>query len=309
VHVNVATVHTHDDPVPPAIAVTVSDDGGNRVFERHIPEHPLIRYARRRRGHGAVKISDFLSASHFHRLGLYGEFFRRLRVDDQMVISLPSSQPIVIGVALNRSRRNFTERDRVLLNLAQPHLVQAYRNAAAWTHITNQLRFFETALLSSPVAAIVLADNRRVRAITPKATRLLAQFLPDDSQRVGQLPSLLRRWIASQEKLFDTGEVPARLEPLVIRKDGQSIVVRIFRDAGQQLLLIDEAKQSPMPHKGFRLTARETEVLTWMRQGKTNREIAGILGMRPRTVQKHLEHVFQKMGVETRTAAAAKLLE
>ena len=53
------------------------------------------------------------------------------------------------------------------------------------------------------------------------------------------------------------------------------------------------------------LTPRETEVLSWLAKGKTNRDIADILGMSPRTVNKHLEHVFEKLGVETRSAAAA----
>jgi DNA-binding CsgD family transcriptional regulator len=59
----------------------------------------------------------------------------------------------------------------------------------------------------------------------------------------------------------------------------------------------------------FPLTAREAEVLYWVIQGKTNRDIAQILSMSPRTVHKHLEHVFEKLGVETRTAAAALALQ
>jgi len=54
----------------------------------------------------------------------------------------------------------------------------------------------------------------------------------------------------------------------------------------------------------FRLTPREAEVLYWVAKGKTNRDIGDILEMSPRTVNKHLEHVFGKLGVETRTAAA-----
>ena len=56
------------------------------------------------------------------------------------------------------------------------------------------------------------------------------------------------------------------------------------------------------------LTAREAEVLYWVIQGKTNRDIGDILGTSPRTVHKHLEHVFEKLGVETRTAAAGLAL-
>ncbi|MES2562196.1 MAG: response regulator transcription factor [Pseudomonadota bacterium] len=55
----------------------------------------------------------------------------------------------------------------------------------------------------------------------------------------------------------------------------------------------------------FGLTPRELDVLAWVSSGKTDRDIADILGMRPRTVNKHLEHIYVKLGVETRTAAAA----
>jgi len=57
--------------------------------------------------------------------------------------------------------------------------------------------------------------------------------------------------------------------------------------------------------EGGGLTRRESQVLAWVRRGKTNREISILLSISPRTVQKHLEHIFQKLGVETRTAAAA----
>jgi DNA-binding CsgD family transcriptional regulator len=54
----------------------------------------------------------------------------------------------------------------------------------------------------------------------------------------------------------------------------------------------------------FKLTAREAEVLYWVIKGKTNKDIGDILGSSPATAKKHLEHIYVKMGVETRTAAA-----
>ena len=57
------------------------------------------------------------------------------------------------------------------------------------------------------------------------------------------------------------------------------------------------------------LTPRETEVLVWVARGKTNEAIATILGIRSATIAKHLEHIFCKLGVETRTAAAALAFE
>lgn len=55
------------------------------------------------------------------------------------------------------------------------------------------------------------------------------------------------------------------------------------------------------------LTPREAEVLAWVAQGKSNGDIGVILGISPRTVQKHAERIYEKLGVETRTAAAARL--
>jgi len=60
--------------------------------------------------------------------------------------------------------------------------------------------------------------------------------------------------------------------------------------------------------KSMGLTERETEVLTWVAEGKSNRDVGIILGIKSATVKKHLEHIFRKIGVETRTAAVAFVL-
>jgi DNA-binding NarL/FixJ family response regulator len=72
-------------------------------------------------------------------------------------------------------------------------------------------------------------------------------------------------------------------------------------------LLSVRGADTPLPSRlsTASLTPRETEVLSWVAKGKTNRDVGEILGLSPRTVNKHLEHVFEKLGVETRAAAAA----
>lgn len=67
----------------------------------------------------------------------------------------------------------------------------------------------------------------------------------------------------------------------------------------------DNRQIQAMLTQRYQLTGREVEVLHWVSCGKTNRDIGDILGLSPRTVNKHLEHVYVKLGVETRTAAAA----
>ncbi len=70
----------------------------------------------------------------------------------------------------------------------------------------------------------------------------------------------------------------------------------------------DEISQQQLFQKKLNLTGREAEVLHWIACGKTNREIGEILSISPRTVNKHLEQVYQKIGVENRTAAASVAL-
>lgn len=58
----------------------------------------------------------------------------------------------------------------------------------------------------------------------------------------------------------------------------------------------------------YGLTPRESEVLAWVAKGKTNAEVGEILQLSNRTVQKHLEHIYQKLGVGTRTTATVRAL-
>ncbi|WP_240937254.1 response regulator transcription factor [Chromobacterium fluminis] len=92
--------------------------------------------------------------------------------------------------------------------------------------------------------------------------------------------------------------------------DGSGLLAR--RLAGDECLLaLSERGEAAAPQRLMRalgLTPRQAEVLHWLSLGKTNRDIGDILGMSPRTVNKHLEHVFARLGVETRTSAAALAL-
>lgn len=286
-------------------AMKLSD--GDRIFERHIPEHPLIAYSKGNRGHGAVKISDLLSTTEFHRLGLYNEFFRLIGIEDQMVVSLPSPRPVVVGIALNRARRNFSERDRLLLNVASPHLLQAYRNVEALSRLKRELSLAQRLLSESRAAVIWLKSGARVQHLTLHGRVLLAKYFPGRLLPRDALPELLQRWIEQELARFkDTSHVPSARRPLIIGHDGDALVVRLFSDHGQTGLLLEESLVTTKDIEGGGLTRREGEVLTWVSRGKTNREISIILGISPRTVQKHLEHIFQKLGVETRTAAVAR---
>lgn len=99
--------------------------------------------------------------------------------------------------------------------------------------------------------------------------------------------------------------------PLTADREGRRLEMRIVVEGARRLLLLEERRTDPvMPSElaPLCLSRRETEVMTWIVEGKTNGEIATILGMSERTVEKHVTHILSKFGVETRTAAAARTL-
>ncbi len=81
--------------------------------------------------------------------------------------------------------------------------------------------------------------------------------------------------------------------------------LRTARQASQPVATPDSSGGRDALARRYQLTGRELDVLAWVACGKTNKDIGEILGLSPRTVNKHLEHIYVKLGVETRTAAAA----
>jgi DNA-binding CsgD family transcriptional regulator len=282
----------------PSIAASFPD--ANRIFERHMPEHPLI--AHREWDGRAVRMSDFLSRPRFHDLGLYQEFFRRLDLEHQLSIRLPAPPPLLVVVCLNRRRRDFSGRERLLLELLRPHLVQAYRTADAVTELRRGVGLVDRL----GRGLVVASGDGRIRFATDQAARWLDRYFP--GRRAGErLPPSLRDFIRHQEAaLRADGDAPVAREPLVVENGAGQLVVRLVTDAGRSLLLLEE---HPRPARGpgldaHGLTRRETDVLAWVAEGKTNPEIAEILGLSPRTVGNHLARIYARLGVETRTAAA-----
>lgn len=190
----------------PAAAIGAQDLA---CFDRYFRVHPLVRYHAYLRGPGAHRISDSLPFSRFRHTGLYSEYYRRIGIDHAVALPIHVDERTLVSFVLNRHRRDFSERDRDVLDLVGGALSRLYLKA----------RTLERA---QSAAAARTTDG-------------------------------------------------ARLESLGA-------------------------------------TQREAEVLRWLAAGKTDREIAALLGCSHRTVQKHLQRVYVKLGVETRTAAVMRSL-
>ncbi len=181
----------------PADVVTPQDV---QVFERYLFEHPVIAYYQQRRDGRPLKISDFLSRETYRRSAIYNEFYRRIDAEFQMGFWLPTVPPLDVGIALNRSRRNFSERDRLLLNLLRPHLTQAYRNAEAVTGMQQALTQVTDILEGLDHGVVVLGRGGRVRMMTRRARQWLGEYFGAPAPQAPRLPDTLRRWVRAQER-------------------------------------------------------------------------------------------------------------
>ena len=173
------------------------------------------------------------------------------------------------------------------------------------THVRNAraVRLAREAIDVAGHGVLVIDAQGRVGWRSPQAAAWLSEFYPGDSQ---QLPADWWAWINAGESAPLVHTVHTAPSDA-----GRTLLVRNLGvvGLGEQMLLLQlrSAGTAAVASRisDAALTPRETEVLSWIAKGKTNRDVADILGMSPRTVNKHLEHVFEKLGVETRAAAAA----
>ncbi len=175
---------------------------------------------------------------------------------------------------------------------------------SAHVHNARQMRQARTALdaFGQATVAIRASDGRLVWQ-TPLARSLLGDYFASSGK---DTPARLLAWIDEAIAAKALGRPPNQL----VCTDGSRRLLASFHDqTGDEEWLVvlreeNDASAIESLVAAFRLTLREAEVLYWVTLGKTSKDIGDILGSSPRTVNKHLEHIFEKLGVETRTAAA-----
>ncbi len=173
-------------------------------------------------------------------------------------------------------------------------------------HLTNARinQQARAALDSAGQFLLTLDATGRLRWATPQVYQHLNLKGALDSEQ--QLPTALQAQIAHW--LAHKPETGHQLN-LDAQAQGLQLELLNLIDQREYLLRLKPIQQAEAAadslRQDFPLTQREADVLLWIAKGKTNREIGQILEMSPRTVNKHLEQIFKKLGVENRTSAAA----
>ena len=249
-------------------------------------EHPICRRWRKDRRFRALRLSDVITRREFHQSRFYAEFFAPSGMEYELKARLPSPQWHGKTFAFyRREGRDFAVRDRLALQLLTPHFSRLWHEARTRRLLAKALEELDRANEHGSRGVIFLGADGEAEFISPPVHRLLRDFFP--AAPADRLPAALADWLED-----------GRSQSLLRRRGDRRLVIDRTADS---LILEERVEEIP-------LTARERDVLSWVARGKTNAEIAQLLWLAPSTVRKHLENVYAKLGVNTRTAAVARFL-
>jgi DNA-binding CsgD family transcriptional regulator len=283
-------------------------------FDAHFHEHPLVLYHSTTPGGTTHRISDSLPHSKFRETPLYNDYYRAIGIDHVMALPLYVDRRFLVSFVFNRKRRDFDTAERDALDVLRPQLAALFGQAVSQERTRSLLAQLDSLAATGGWSAIEMDGERRVLRASDATRERIAACWPDWNCIVGvRLPEAVDRWIRERlERAEDLAGAVAS-GSLTVGRGGRALRVRLVPNpamGGGYLLFVSLAVDAdfPLSAAGAALTPREREVLQWAAAGKTNIEIAATLEMSPRTVEKHFEHVFDKLGVETRTAAVMRLL-
>jgi DNA-binding CsgD family transcriptional regulator len=267
------------------------------AFVRLAHENPILAEIRRTGDGRPRRFSELIDRATYHRLALYREFYQLVGVESQVAFTLPATPPLTLGIALCRGVQDFTAGEVSLLAAARPHLIQAYRNAELSSARAAALSTLEGGLDSLGHHLVLLDPQGRIELATAGARRLLGA--PAES-----LPAELRARVAERRGERRSGT------PLVLRAGGGSLLVRLLpgRPGDRRDILLLEGGTGELNIAALRalgLSARQAETLRWVALGESAAETARLMGVAPRTTDKHLQNVYAKLGVSSLSEASA----
>jgi DNA-binding CsgD family transcriptional regulator len=272
-----------------------------------VHEHPYFHHLINTPELATTRTSDAVPLKEFHKTTLYNEFYRTFDGEAQMSAAMRLGPKSLITCSLHRPTLDFTDIEHAVWKLVVPHLKAAFKNAQFVAQIDRERRTLGQA---AGKGVIVLGEKGQLLFESEIARRRIQKYF-DDVQPYG-LPAVILDFAASISRMA-LGEDYFRPTDVLIISDGKDeLHLTVTVDSREREVLIFLEERRPQSISDFEkagVTRREAEILYWIGQGKTDPDIALLLSISPRTVQKHIEHIFTKLGVETRTAAVMRSLD
>jgi DNA-binding CsgD family transcriptional regulator len=284
-----------------------------QAFDRHFREHPLVRFHSSHPGGPTQRISDCTNMQAFRNTAVHADYYRRIGINYVMALPLRIDDANVISIVFNRSRSDFGDGERALLDAVRQPVAAIYRNLMVCEEAGVGLKCMSQLAADSGWQMMRVSLTGHILDASPTSRRLLERFFPATSPPT-VLPNALFAWFARSRHWGLERPAIGHRPAFTLSHLGSRLTVHFVSDpddqrVGYMLMKGERREVSAANLANLNLSDREREILALVAVGKTNGEIATILAISARTVQKHLEHIFQKLGVETRTAAAIRALE
>ncbi|AQZ63391.1 unnamed protein product [[Actinomadura] parvosata subsp. kistnae] len=277
-----------------------------QIFRGHLPDHPLLRHFLRTGDGDAVRMSDVVSRRELRGLGIYQDFYRPLGIHHQTACLLTSDLGVVNTLVLSRGTTDFAQAERQLLLLARPHLAGLLA-ASETRHLFEAALAALDAIDDTSYGVILLGRFGKIRAMNRSARLLLGTYFRGCGGESGTLPGELASWLTEQRRAPSLDQ-PAPPRPFTLSRGSRHLTVTLSEHHSSTALLlseIDAAAPAAVTDSG--LTSREHDVLWLVAHGHTSAQAAQVLRISARTVEKHLEHIYAKLGAASRTEAALRV--
>lgn len=267
-------------------------------FGELVLENPMAAHSLRTGDPRALRMSDFIGARALHALELYHCVYRHLDVEYQVAFTVPS-QGQLIGIALSRGGRDFDEDELALLDAARAIVLPVHRNLHARASAEAVLGAVEVEE-KGPHAILLVHPSGALEPAHARAERLLHGLDCDES-----MLQPLHEWARAQRRSRVSGSQPLEL----IAGDVRLCARYVYGAPGGLDAVSIHAQAEPTPEllRALGLTRRQAQVLQLVWQGASNAAIARALQISEHTVRHHLEHIYTRLGVDTRAAAAHRV--
>lgn len=271
---------------------------------KHLDGHPLYTHFLRAPELVPRSISDYLSEEEWRQTGFFTTMMGKVGALDTMIFLLKTSRQALIFIGINRAEWGFSERDRQVARLLQSHFSAAYENAIAFTNAQA------LALVAHPdgdlnrSGVVVIDPKGQILHTNERALHLIRKYFKGDIWGAA-LPPMVANWLSRDGSM---GLPVSVLEEII--GDNRLSIRWTLQSNGSRILLLQEqsAATGAESISSAGLSPREAEVLHWIAEGKSNPEIGKILSISGRTVEKHVETVYKKLGVENRMGAVLRVL-
>lgn len=269
----------------------------NAGVHRNLHDHPTYGMRTDR----ALCISDVYSASRWRNTALYDEGHGLAGQEDDIGLDFDFGSGRMLTLCVTRGRRGFTDAERRMFEMLAAHVRLAF----------GRLRLNgpdDASENTVHMRRISVDEEGEIRFPDPDIRETLERYLGRRAMIRDRFPDAIVRWIKSGVARHRDRQAPLSSHiPYRLGRSDRTLSLSLVPSAGDthHTIMIEERVRRS---RGPDVSSREREILAWLASGKSNAEIALILGISAGTVKRHLENIYAKLGVEGRHAAVVRAM-